>query len=541
MAEPLIDWPVPGFIDTILAKHPAPVGPDSFDPETGAVVVGRQLWERGIRLHGQQERVVKTRARFLQVGGGWRGGKSFVAAVRVYVDVMWRLFHRKVRNDLWGVLADSYAMAEEEMRHLARLLGEAGIPHELKTPEKQAWKLTIPGTEVEVVTLTAADVTKIASRPYRGIVIAEAAQTVRAAFDNALGRVNQTRGWVMLEGTFENTRGPWYPQLAMEWGNEEAVGVWGPKPGAFGEFYSLPSWDNRVVYPAGRDEPEIRLMETQKSPEEFLEKYGGVPTRRSDIAIVYADERWHVKHLYPSLRTSYDPERPVTLFSDPGTAHAYAVFAVQFWGEGPRRDMDGNVAWVIDAVYRWNAMADSVIAECANRPWAPNVSQHVMDFAARQRRAEGPPIVEQWAKGWRYHTGNPMFVIANQVPLAAGYDIHKRALLNGWPKEEADRRFNREGRIREIVDPLGARLMFDPCAAAPLFGGTVDGVFYAGEYNLHRQKKNREGAVLSDDYLDMDNDAIKALNYGLYWHFGAAADRHKRLSQGAIGWEINVA
>lgn len=541
MAELLVDWAAPEFIDTVLSKHPAPMGPDRVDPETGEVVVGQRLWERGIRLHGQQRKIIESAARFIQVGGGYRGGKSFMGGARVYIDMMWRVFVRKVTNDLWGVLADTYSMAEEEMRHLDRLLTEADIPHDLKTPEKQAWKLTIPGCDLEVVTLTASDVTKIASRPYRGIVIAEAAQTVRAAFDNSLGRVNQTRGWIMLEGTFENTKGPWYPQLALEWGMEEEPDRWGPRPGALGEFYSLPTWDNVVWFPGGRTDPEILLMERQRSPEEFREKYGGIPTKRSDLAIPYADERWQVKHRYPYLRTSYDPEQPVYLFSDPGTAHAYAVFAVQFWGDGPRRDLDGYVAWVIDAVYRWNTMADTIIAECANRPWAPNVGTHVMDFAARQRRAEGPPIVEQWAKGWRYHTGNPMHIVANPVPLAAGYDVHKRACLNAWPEEEANRRFNRDGFIREIVDPFGPRLMFDPCAAAPMFGGMVDGVHYAGEYNLHRMRKNREGAIVSDDYLDMDNDGAKALQYGLYWHFGAAADRHKKGRFGSAPWEINVA
>jgi len=164
-----------------------------------------------------------------------------------------------------------------------------------------------------------------------------------------------------------------------------------------------------------------------------------------------------------------------------------------------------------------------------------------MDVAARQRRAEGPPIIEQWAKGWRHHTGNPMHVIANQVPLAAGYDIHMRALLNAWPEQEANQRFNRDGQIRQIVDPYGPRLMFDPRAAAPLFGGQVDGVQYAGEYNQHRQKKNREGAIVSDDYIDMDNDGIKALNYGLYWKFGAAGDKNSTTRLGAAPWEVNVA
>ncbi|MDX9738732.1 MAG: hypothetical protein RBT53_11365, partial [Azonexus sp.] len=485
MASQLIDWPDEKFIDTVLSKLEAPRGPDRIDPETGEVIVGEKLWDRGLRLQGNQRKVLISRARFKQVAGGWRAGKSVVSALAIFLDMMWRVFVRGVRNDLWGVLADTYGMATEEMRHLSRFLTEAGIHHDMKTPENQSWKLTVPGWGVEVRTLTASDVTKIASRPYRGIVMAEAAQTVEAAWVNARGRVTETRGWVLLSGTFEATKGPWYHQLAESWS----------KPGALGEFYSLPTWENLVIYPGGREDPEILDAESSFPPAVFLEKFGGVPVKRSDIAMVGADERWQVRHRYPHLKTSYDPEQPVYLFSDPGIAHAYAVFAVQFVGQGLDRRKMGAVAWVIDAIYRWNRSAQEIIAECAARPWAPNVETIVMDFAARQRRAEGPPIIEQWAKGWRELTGQALHIVANPVPLQAGYDIHKRALLNTWPEDEANRMFNSDGKLRQFVDPDGPRLYFDPIAAAPMFGGMVDGVQYAGEYNLHRMKKNREGTV----------------------------------------------
>ena len=529
MTEQLVDWADPGFIDAVLSKHPSPKGPDRID-EMGRVIVGEKLWPSGIRLHGNQRKIIRSRGRFIQVGGGWRGGKSFIGALKVYVDVVWRIGYRKVTDDLWGILADAYSMATEEMRHLDKLLSEGGIIHDFKTPENQAWRITFPGLKAEIVTMTASDVTKIASRPYRGIVIAEAAQTIYAAFENSIGRVSETRGWVMLEGTFESTKGPWYYQLAEAW----------KKPGAMGKFYSLPSWENLVVYPLGRDDPEIRAREKTMAPATFLEKYGGEPVKRSDLAIPYANERFQVAHRYPYLGSSYDPERPVVLYSDPGTAHAYAVWAVQFWGEGPRRDQMGFVTWVIDAVYRWGRDAQDIIAECANRPWAPSVYLNVMDFAARQRKAEGPPIIEQWAKAWPELTGNRLSVIANQVPLAAGYDITKRALLNAWPEDEANKAFNGDGKLRQMTDPYGPRLMFDPAAAAPVFGGLVDGVEYAGEFNLHRMRKNRDGTVTTDDYIDMDNDGIKALNYGNHWHYGPAGDRQKTTYLGAADFEVRA-
>jgi len=164
-----------------------------------------------------------------------------------------------------------------------------------------------------------------------------------------------------------------------------------------------------------------------------------------------------------------------------------------------------------------------------------------MDFAARQRNANGPAVVEQWTAGWRKHVGQNLWVQTQPVPLAAGYDIHRRALLNSWPEEDANRAFNADGTRRVVVDHEGPRIMFAPEAAVPLFGGIVDGREYAGEYQLHRNRKNREGAVVGDDPIPIDDDAIKAINYGLYWHFGVTGAKPKALGVESVPWEMSVA
>ncbi|MBA2708303.1 MAG: hypothetical protein H0U59_10930 [Gemmatimonadaceae bacterium] len=541
MGERLIDAPDPRFIRHVLGKLPAPKSPDRIDQATGEVVIGEKMWDVGMRLQGNQQAVVMDGSRFVQVAGGIRAGKSKVAAVKLGVDYMWRHNERKVADDLWGVIGDSYSMATEEMRHLSKILSDWGVPHEMRTPENAAWHITFPHNQCEITTLTAADITKIASRPYRGLVLAEAAQLPREVFQNAIERVSETRGWVFLEGTFEMTKGPWYALQAEAW----------QKPGALGVFYSLPSWENLVIYPGGRDDPEIRERERTMEPLRFWERYGGTPRKRSDLAIAYADERWHVAHRYPRQGTSFEPESPVYLWSDPGTAHAYATFAVQFWGvvneqlvaiHDPNawQRQTGYVAWIIDTVYRWNRTAAHIIRECAEKEWAPNVAGAVMDFAGRQRRAEGPPIIEQWAKGWRDYTGNRLYIKANQVPLAAGYDAHKRALLNAWPEEEASALFNPDKKLRQLTDPTGPRLMFDPRAKAPMFGGIVDGIEYAGEYNLHRRRVGSDGTVTSDEYVDLDNDGVKAINYGTYDHFGVAGTKHLGHFGGSVDWEMRT-
>lgn len=537
MPERLADWYDERFVDVVLGKHPAPVSPVTLKP----------MWEKGIRLHGAQRGLVCDPIRFKKADGGWRFGKSFGPAVAIYLDMLWRYFVRGVGNDLWGVVADSYAMATEEMRHLDRLLTEGGIEHEFHTPMNQSWRLTLPWG-AEVVTLTAADVSKIASRPYRGVVIAEANQTVPDTWRAAQGRVSETRGWVIMSGTFEASKGPWYASLTKEWERGDGLGA----------VYVCPSWDNPLVYPGGRNDPEILAREREMPPSLFMEKFGGIPQTPSDVVFPEARFEIQVKRRYERLGTSYDPDRPVVLFGDPGLSHATAVWAAQFdWSPEAKAEMrvpeslaqrlahngpvegGGNVVWLIDCIYRWGREVEQILDEVVARPWAENVQEAVLDFASRQRRTEGKPVKYQWHKFWQEKMGRALWIHANPVPLAPGYDIHKRALLNAWPREQAEAMFNPDRRLRQVVDPAGPRLYVDPDAAGPLFGGIIDGQKWDGEYLLHRNHRNRMGMVDRAEPVPLHDDAIKAINYGLFWYFGAGRTRHRRseLAQ-SVPWEL---
>jgi hypothetical protein len=509
----LADWPEPDFIDHLMSRLPAPRNPET----------GEKLWENGKKLFGKQEDVVKDRYRFKKIDGGVRVGKSETAATCLLVDIVWRISVRKMTEDLWGVVADSYSMAEEEMRHLHRMLEDLGIPHNIHTPMNSRWRITFPGMKAEVHTMTAADVTKIASRPYRGMVIAEAAQTVVETWYQCRARVSQTKGWVLMEGTFERRKGPWYGLLTQEWKRDDGAG----------KVYTMPSWENPIAFPGGREDPEILLAERDMPPGLFREKFAGEPQKPNALVFPEAEQRYVVRPRFPGKTQQFDPERPVILGVDPGIAHAYAVIVAQFYPSPEAVELASrnrtkpvpNVCHIIDVIYRWGKDTRQIVEECAQKPWARYVTDVVLDFAARQRRAEGPPAVQQWAIYWREIVGNHIWCHADQVPLAAGYDGHRRALMNAWPEVAAQSEFNHDGRLGQVTNPVGPRLYIAPDAAAPFFGGHVDGRLYAGEYNLHVNREGRDGEILSDTPVDRHNDAIKAVNYLLYWKFGPAAMR----------------
>lgn len=491
--------PIPAkFIDHVFRQMPAPRHP----------VTGEPMWERGIRFHGSQRAALYSQSRFKQVRGGVRAGKSFWTASGIFVDVLWE-WENGFFEDLYWIVGPTYDNGTEEMNHLARLFGWADIPFELHEPRGASWSITFPHRSRTLIeTRSGRDAMRIAGKACRRVSLVEAHQMVHEVYRNAKERVLETGGGVDINGTFESDEGGgWFRMYALNWPIQGAE--------AEGESYPLPTWDNRVIFPLGKEDPGILEMRAHAStPADFMERVGGEPAKPAAAVLPQADKAYHVAHRFPHVGTSFDPERPVVLWSDPGMAHAYAVIAVQYWG---------NVAWAIDAVYRWNRTAKALIAECLSRPWAGNVEMHVMDFAARQRRAEGPAVVDQWAVDWARALSKMPALWTEQVPLRAGYERHRNALLNGWPEDSAQAAFNADGRIvGRVTNPNGPRLMFDPAAAEPLFGGMVDGRAYAGEYILHQNRRNEAGTVTSEDPIDLHNDAIKAINYGLWQHFGAA-------------------
>lgn len=526
MKPTLKDWFPESFADDILAQLTPPRSPET----------GEKLWEKGGRLHGQQRDFVLSPNRFLKMDGGVRFGKSYGPAMRVVLDSLWRA-QRGITNDRWLLVGSTYEMAEAEMEHVHNIYEDLGILHNFHTPDGKSWVITFPDTAQEISTKSASDVTKIASKAYRGVHLCEGAQLNEQVWEKARARVSETGGWISMTGTFEKMKTRWYARKTKDWKRGDSIGV----------VYTCPSWDNPIAFPGGRLHPEIVAAQTDFPRSVFLEIWGGEPSMPEGIVLPEAAEDVHLAYRYPNLKTSFNPELPVWLFIDPGVSHAYAVWAVQFyaspelktkWAESviptmpqkwtPRWSRErgaGNICWAIDLIYRWDEETHKIVAEAGQCPWAPNVVGAVYDFAATQHRAEGAPVIEQWAKYWPQFTGRSIDHHAEPVAVQVGYDNHRAALRNAWPEAMAQVEFNSDGRLDVVTDPAGLRLMMDPKCRAPMFGGLIAGREWEGEYYMHKNGVDLHGNRRGQGPIPLYDDAIKAMNYGLTWWFGSARQR----------------
>jgi hypothetical protein len=337
--------------------------------------------ELGIEITDAQLKPLADRNRLKIVAGGERAGKSLYSALELVSRLLW--------GKLFWIIAIDYEQARPEFDYIASWLSRL---HAIDNPRrnlsipKQGKCIAITKTGQRIETRSADDLRKIAGKAPDGIILAEAAQMPYDAYLKAIGRLAETRGWLIASGTFEGSAG-WYAELFTQW---QAINEDG------GKSFSVPSWSNFHIYPGGRDDPEIKRLERlySKVPGLFDERCGAVPVPPVGLVFRTFRETVHV-----DARAAFNKEKPVYLAVDPsgGTA-PYAVAAVQFYSasevgyeyeEAPVDLID--FAYIIDRVYSRGVIDEEVIDDCKTRPWWKKVGGGAIDV-------EAPDSKRRWSK-----------------------------------------------------------------------------------------------------------------------------------------------
>jgi len=416
-----------------------------------------------VYLSDEQAAIYYEQSRLIQVTGGWRAGKSYVTALHLWARVL--------QGRLWWVVGPDYGSADAEYSYLVQWAIESELYHSHTTRREESNELILnlsyEGQPIRIVTKSARHPERLGSVAPDGVYMVEAAQHAVEAYFQLIGRTAERRALLFFSGTLEGASG-WYADFHTD--NEAG----------YGEFYdseavtiALPSWANRVIYPEGANDPEIQRQKRLLPPEVFEEKYAGKRTMPAHRVLKeFSVER---NCGVPPWGPGLDTNRSVELWIDPGIAHPHAVLAVQF---------HGRTAWVVDIVYMKERTCQQVIDVCKKRAWWKLVDYWVMDIAGRNRNAAGTSYWQIWSSNL---PGVP--ARATKVTLVSGYDRHRECLL-------AD-----EG------DP---KLMFLEKHCGPILI----------EYGKHVYKTLPDGTVISEQPVDLWNDAIKAATYGLWDHWG---------------------
>ena len=301
----------------------------------------------------------------------------------------------------------------------------------------------------------------------------EAAQQTNEVWLKMRGRVAETRGWILLSGTLENGL-PWYADMMERW---EAANDEG------GVSFSLPTWSNTAIFPGGESDPEILSLKRTYPPDLFDERFGAKPRRKRGLVIPEFEFKKHVKKL------EFQEHLPVELFIDPAQ-HTYAVWFVQ---------QVGQYCHVLDAVYQHGLTVYQIVELCKRSQYWKFVKSGVIDIAGTQQHANKSQV-QLWKElagvNLRSHK-YPIDVLINTI----------RARIGGYANSE-----NTQEEFFPLVyfnSTLRTGVSPDGLALEPL-----------SEFSLWRWPKVGENTGHPRHPIDKNNDAIKALGYGLLDWYG---------------------
>lgn len=334
--------------------------------------------------------------------GGEGSGKSFTAAAFATAH--------SVYDQLWGAklywtVGYDFEDARKDLEYIVEFQRKLRNVDEkassFPTPREKQWVLrTLTGQQF--VTISSYDYDKLGREEPDGIVGAEVGRWYPETFQRCLGRIARKfpRAWLWASGSPRTSQG-WLPDMASKGG--------GPNPEDI-RAYHVPSWANTHIYPGGREDPAIKSLEANCSPQYFAERYGGLFVPSDSIIFSTFRYSGHV-----DFELDYDRSQPVYLAIDPGTK-VYAVLFVQLIG--------GEVR-VVDEVYvsRWTH--EQVIAECRMRegwPLIDNNSAGSIDVAAKQSHMGGPVPLDEWYRD----TGKVFY--ANLWPIDVSIERVRAAL-----------------------------------------------------------------------------------------------------------------
>lgn len=423
----------------------------------------------GFTPNADQLAILSSQERIKLITGGERSGKSYITAAEGYIW-LWQLG----TGDILWIVGPDYEQARPEFTYLRDMLERAGLLHataHVATPRIGPWSMyTRPGAYI--VTKSSTDPQTLAGVPPAGVLMVECAQHSNEAFFRLMGRVAQKRAPLLMSGTFESSLG-WLPPLWRRWRAENEDGA---------KSFSLPSWTNTAVYPGGRNDTEIKRLESIYPPDYFMERLGGAPCPPSRLVFREFDPDKHVR-----LSAGFDPTKKVQLWIDPGYAHHYAILAVQVYSD-PQRVV------IFDEIAEKGKLARELIDSAKARPWWKNVSVLIMDKASKQHLGS-----ESQAEMWIQATGKR--AVMGLVPIQDGILRHKTFLMVDPMTEQP----------KLIIHPRCKHLIW--------------------EYANYMYAKDAEERPTSEVPQAIHDDCLKAVAYGLVANFGLVERRSRKKVQ----------
>ena len=318
-----------------------------------------------------QQPVHLDRSRFKQPVGGVRGGKSMVSEKDGILSRWATDFLPYKKPALIWLLGNDYEACRGEWTYAVQDFTKLEVLARPPTKNIDPGEINLQeGTQL--VTKSARYPEKIATTAPDIIVVAEAGQVDYEVILRCIERLAEKRGTLIAGGTFEEEEYTgWFREYYQLGQSFNELG-W--------KSFSIPTWSNKVIYPGGRNDPEILKQESAMTAERFMERFGGVPCPKTGRVVTEFANAIHVKDC------PFNKDLPVEITVDPGYAGAYAVEIIQDYGDHLE---------LIDEIYVQGVVTKDIILICKKKQWWNAVHGGAIDIAGKQHQAMAAPT-EVW-------------------------------------------------------------------------------------------------------------------------------------------------
>lgn len=290
---------------------------------TAPVIERSDFWPGlGYEPHQGQIMVHRSNARHRVVDAGRRTGKSTLGGHELSVEALMTYSRREElrelgkRREFW-IVGPEYSDAEKEFRILWNDAVRLGVPMDkpgsYNNTNSGEMVLSLWGGTFLVQAKSAKYPTTLVGEGLSGAILAEAAKLKPSVWIKFIRpTLADYRGWSLHSSTPEGRN--WFYE-SWRRGQDPAHPDW--------ESWKLPSWINNIVFPLGRDDPEILDMAADMSEEKFKQEIGAEFTEYVGRVFKEFDEEFHVTDV------SYNPRLPLYLAMDAGWTNPFVVLAIQ--------------------------------------------------------------------------------------------------------------------------------------------------------------------------------------------------------------------
>lgn len=256
------------------------------------------------------------------IAAGRRTGKSHLGGNELVPEALLTYTMRSaledagVRREFW-IVGPEYSDAEKEFRVFYNAASKLEMPFDrpgtYNNPESGDMHVSLWGGRFKLAAMSAKYPNTLVGEGLSGVILAEAAKLKERVWVKYIRpTLADFKGWSIHSSTPEGKN--WFYR-AWQRGQDPADTQW--------DSWRMPSWTNNIVFPEGREDPEILDMAADMTPEKFKQEIEADFTEFVGRVFKDFDEEVHVGDL------DYDPRYEVLACCDYGWTNPFVWLVLQ--------------------------------------------------------------------------------------------------------------------------------------------------------------------------------------------------------------------